>query len=133
MLIHKIMHLLHEGLNPAKVFGRKAGEKYLVDKMKKEFTLVKKPCGNSITSINNIVVHIVTQILARKIMRKCHADGVFTPVVSLAAQCVKGMQFNWSRNLCNEFLMNFTRSGMRSSPSTIRGCFSPSHWSHGRS
>lgn len=29
------------------------------------------------------------------------------PVISLVSQCVEGVQFNWSRYLCNEFLANF--------------------------
>ena len=37
MLIHRITHLPHEGLNPAKEFGRNAGERDLVEKMKKKF------------------------------------------------------------------------------------------------
>lgn len=63
MLIHRIAHLLHEGLNPAKEFDRKAREKDLADKMKKEFALVKNPCRYSIMSINDLAVQISTQIL----------------------------------------------------------------------
>lgn len=37
MLIHRITHLLHEGLNFAKDFGRKTGERDLAEKMKKKF------------------------------------------------------------------------------------------------
>jgi len=39
-------------------------------------------------------------------MMKCLADEILTHVVSLATQCVKGVQFNWSRYLCQEFLEN---------------------------
>lgn len=37
-------------------------------------------------------------------MRKCHADEVSTLVVTLAAQCTEGVQFNWSDYLHGEFL-----------------------------
>ena len=39
-------------------------------------------------------------------MRKFCADEVLELVVSLAAQCAKGVQFNWARYLCQEFLAN---------------------------
>lgn len=40
-------------------------------------------------------------------MRKCYTYEVSTLVISFAAQCVEGVQFNWVRYLCSEFLMNF--------------------------
>ena len=51
-------------------------------------------------------VKIDTQILANKVMRKCHADEVLVPMILLVAQCAEGMQFNWSCYLCSEFLVN---------------------------
>lgn len=39
-------------------------------------------------------------------MRKCHVDEVPMPVISLAAQCTEGVQFNWKNYLCCEFLAN---------------------------
>lgn len=64
MVIHRITHLLHESLNLAKDFGRKADERDLVEKMKKKFELVKNLCGYSFTSINDPTMKISTQILA---------------------------------------------------------------------
>jgi len=40
-------------------------------------------------------------------MRKCRVDDVPTPVIALAAQCVVGVQFNWSNYLRGVFLVNF--------------------------
>ena len=42
MLIHRIIHLPYDGLNPAKEFGGKTREKDLAERMKKEFNLGKK-------------------------------------------------------------------------------------------
>ena len=67
------------------IFGRKCGEQALAEAMKEKFTLVKKPLGYAISSINDLVVKVATQILARKVMRKCHADEVSAPIVALAA------------------------------------------------
>jgi len=91
MLIHQIMLLLHSGLNLGKEFGRRMIERNLIEKMKEKFKLVKKPHGYSITSITNPAVQVATQIIAGKVMRKCHADEVLAPVISLAAQCTKGV------------------------------------------
>jgi len=85
MLIHGITHLPHEGLNPAKEFGGKTREKELFERMKKDSELVKKPCGYSISFISDPAVQLAAQILVGKVMRKCHADEVLVPVMSLAA------------------------------------------------
>jgi len=55
-----------------------------VDQMKSDFRLVKKSRGYTISSISDGVVQFVAQILVGKIMPKCCADEVMTPVVSLA-------------------------------------------------
>ena len=97
ILSHRIMLLPHEGLNSAKEFGGKASEHDLAENMKKKFELLKKLHGYSITSINDLVVKISTKIIVGKVMRKCRMDEVSVPVISLGAQCMEGMQFNWSR------------------------------------
>jgi len=60
ILIHKITHLPHEALNPAKEFRGKVGKRDLAKKMKKNFELVKKPRSYSIMSINNPTMNIST-------------------------------------------------------------------------
>lgn len=42
MFIHRITKLPYKGVDPAKEFGGKNGEKELTDKMKMEFGLIKK-------------------------------------------------------------------------------------------
>lgn len=75
--------------------------------MKTKYKLEKKKRGYSITSIKDKRVHIATQLLASKVIRKCRIDEVLAPVVVLAEQCVEGVQFNWVKFLCEEFLLNF--------------------------
>lgn len=53
MLIHRIKNLPYKGVDPAKEFGGKSGEKEMEDKMKAEFGLVNKSCGYSIHSIKD--------------------------------------------------------------------------------
>jgi len=74
--------------------------------MKKKIKLEKKKRGYVISSINNNVIRVMTQILAGKVMRKCHADEVPTPVVALPMQCTEVVQFNYSEYLCKEFMEN---------------------------
>lgn len=82
-------------------------EHNLAEKMKNKFKLVKKLHRYSITSIIDPAVKIAMQILTLKVMRKCLTDEVSAPVVSLAAQCMEGVQFNWVHYFCREFLANY--------------------------
>ena len=52
--------------------------------MKKKYKLEKKKRGYAISSINNKLVKVVTQILAGNVMRKCRTDEVPMLVVALA-------------------------------------------------
>lgn len=52
--------------------------------MKEKFNLMKKLHGYAISSIYDPAVKVATQILARKLMRKCHVDEVSEPVVTFA-------------------------------------------------
>ena len=77
-----------------------------MEAMKKKYKLKKKKRGYAISSIKDKGVRIATQLLASKVMRKCHGDEVSAPVVALAEQCVEGVQFNWVEFLYKEFLLN---------------------------
>ena len=83
--------LPHSRLNLAMTFGEKMSEHDLAIRIKDKFKLAKKPHGYSISSRTNPAIKVATQILARKIMRKWRVDEVLTPVVSLVAQCAKGV------------------------------------------
>lgn len=106
MLIHWITLLPHSGLNSAKEFGGKMSERDLIEKMKDKFKLMKKLLRYSITFIIDPMVKISMQILVGKVMRKFCMDKVPVIMISLAAQCVEGVQFNWACYLCSEFLVN---------------------------
>lgn len=109
-LIHRITQLLYTGEHLAMMFGRKDGKQVLVEAMKEKLKLVEKPQVYSILSIYNPAVKVVMQILVGKVMRKCHIDEVPTLVITLVAQCVEGVHFNWVFYLCSEFLMNYNKA-----------------------
>ena len=69
----------------AMAFGRKIGETNLTEAMKDKFKLYKKPRGYAITSIFDLAVKVVMQILVGNVMRRCHVDEVSAPVIALAA------------------------------------------------
>jgi len=83
-LIHRITQVLYTGENPAMMFGRKGGKQAILEAMEEKFKLVKKPQGYAISSIYNPIVKVTTQILVGKVMRKCRADEVPTPVIMFA-------------------------------------------------
>jgi len=93
-LIHRITRLPYLGEDLANILEGKGGELALAESMKKKFKLEKKKRGYSISNINNPPVKVETQILARKVMRKCRANEVPAHVIALAVQCAEGVQFN---------------------------------------
>lgn len=106
MVIHRIMHLSYKGGNLAKEFGGKNREKDITKRMKRDYNLLKKLWAYSIISVTDPTVQLVAQILAGKVKRKCRVDEVSMPIVSLFAQCMKGIQFNWAWYPYQEFLAN---------------------------
>lgn len=104
-LIHKISWLPCKGKYPTTIVG-KGSDLTLAESMKAKYKLEKKRTGYVISSIKDNVVHVVTQLLARKVMRKCRTDEVPAPMVALDKQCMEGVKFNWAKFLCDEFLIN---------------------------
>lgn len=74
--------------------------------MKKKYKMQKNKRDYTINSIKDKVLHISTQLLVGKVLRKCHEDEVPAPLVALVEQCMKEVQFNWAEFLYEEFLAN---------------------------
>jgi len=104
-LIHHISQLPCKGKDHATT-TRKGNDLALTEAMKAKYKLEKKKRGYAISSSKDKWVHVATQLLVGKIMKKFHANEVLAPVVVLAEQCAEGVQFNWSKFLCKEFLTN---------------------------
>jgi len=85
MLIHRITWIPYSRLNPTMEFGGNTYECNLAEQMMDNSKLAKKSRGYSISSIIDPAVKLATQILAGKIMLKCHVDEMPQPVISLAA------------------------------------------------
>jgi len=73
-LIHYISWLPCKGKDPVTISG-KGIDLALAETMKEKYKLEKKNRGYAISSIKDKRVHITTQLLANKIMRKCCTDG----------------------------------------------------------
>jgi len=104
-LIHRISRLPCKGKYPVEIFG-KSRDLALAEAMKNTYKLEKKKRGYVISSIKYKRGHVVTQLLAGKVMRKCRGDEVLALVIALEKQCAKGVPFNWAEFLCKEFLTN---------------------------
>lgn len=89
-LIHRISLLPYKGKDPMKI-ARKSGNLDVAEAMKKTYKLEKKKRCYTNKSIKDKGVHIATQLLANKVMRKFHRDEVLVPVVVLAEQCIEGV------------------------------------------
>jgi len=92
-LIHRISWLPYTGRDPVEIAST-SGDLAIAEAMKKKYKLEKKQRGYIITRIQDKGVHVVTQLLARTMMRKCHANEVPTTVIVLTEQCAKGVRFN---------------------------------------
>lgn len=82
------------------------GDLMMTEALNEKYKLEKKQRGYVISSIQDKAVCIATQLLAGKVMRKCHENEVPTVVFALAKQCAEGEWLNWSQFLCDEFLTN---------------------------
>ena len=109
-LIDKITRLPCKGEDPTNISKGKIDDLAIAQAIKKKFKLEKKKQGHAISSIKKLAFKVVTQILARKVMRKCHADEVPAPMVAVAVQCAEGVQFNWVNYQCDEFLVNYRKA-----------------------
>jgi len=94
MLIRRITRLPYQGRGPIEESVDKNQENAMTYTMKDKFGIIKMSCGYDINSIRDQGVRFTKHILARKIMRKFKENEVLVTMVSLAAYCSVGVQFN---------------------------------------
>jgi glutamate synthase domain-containing protein 2 len=61
------------------------------------------------------------QVLACKLLRKCHKDQVPTGVIETTEKCVTGVQMNWATFLVNQFLMDCREAQDKGTNSIMHG------------
>ena len=84
-LIHHVSRLPYKGKDLATISEGKGSDLAFAEAMKPKYKLEKKKRGYAISIIKDKEVHMATQIMAGKVMRKCHADEVLVLVVTLAS------------------------------------------------
>lgn len=89
-LIHHISQLPCKREDPADILEGKRNELAVTKAMKKKYKLEKKKRGYAISSMKEKVVHVVTQILVGKFIRKSLVDEVPTVVVALIDNLWRG-------------------------------------------
>jgi hypothetical protein len=58
-------------------------------------------------SIKDDTVRFVTQVLACKLLRKCHKDQVSVRFITTMEKFTSGVMMNWSTFLVNKVLMEY--------------------------
>jgi hypothetical protein len=95
MLFNQIIELSMQGPGPQDYYPRKTVDCALSQKIKEAYGNVEKVTrGYKVTSINNGIVHLACQMIARKLVRKNRSTQVSSFVVDLAGKCVEGVQMN---------------------------------------
>lgn len=105
-LVDRVSHLPCDERDPRQITDR-SNYVAMIERLKKKYKLTKGQRAYIIDSISNKEVHVTTQFLARKVMRKCCGTEVLVVVIALAKECAAGVRFNWSQFLCEDFLTNF--------------------------
>jgi len=90
-LIHYISWLPCKGKDLATIAEGKGNDLALTEAMKVKYKLEKKKRGYAISNIKEKWVRVATQLLAGKVMRKCHTNEVPALVVALAKQRMEGV------------------------------------------
>jgi hypothetical protein len=73
------------------ILDNKSKEKALAKEMKKKYGTARGKMGIIIKRINNAATQLGANILAYKLLRKCHKDEVLTGVIAVATQCTEGI------------------------------------------
>lgn len=124
-LIHRNTQLACKGEDPTNISEGKSDDLAIAEAMKKKFKLEMKKIGYAISSINNAVIKFATQILARKVVRKCHADEVPTQVVHLPHNAQKGSSLTMRITCVGSCWKTVARHRSRGRLSTMHGFYYP--------
>jgi hypothetical protein len=94
-LIHRIIRLSMQGLDPQDFYRGKAADRALAQTIKETYDDVEKGTrGYKVVSIQNGVVRLACQLIAGKLVRKNRPTQVTGFVIDLARKCVEGLQMN---------------------------------------
>jgi len=74
----------------------KSNDVGMIEWLKKTYKLTNGMQGYVIDSISDNAVQVATQLLARKVMRKCRSFEISIIFIALAEECATGVRFNWS-------------------------------------
>jgi hypothetical protein len=88
-LIAQIIGLPTQGEGPFPLFMGKANEKALLERIKEKYGTYRGMCGLDVVSINDYTVRFVSQVLACKLLRKCHKHQVPARAIGTMEKCWK--------------------------------------------
>jgi hypothetical protein len=90
-------------MDPTLILDDKSKEKALAEEMKNKYGTTRGTRGIIIKQIRNTTTQLGTNILACKLLIKCHKDEVPAGVIAVAAQCAEGTSMIWAPYLLNLF------------------------------
>jgi hypothetical protein len=85
------------------ILFNKAGERALSKEMKEKFQNFRGKVELDVKNISDDNVWFATQVLTRKLLRKCWKDEVLDVVIAVVEKCIEGVQMNWDTFLVNPF------------------------------
>jgi hypothetical protein len=81
------------GTQPHEYLENKAHEKEIIELVKEQFGTNRGNRGIVLRDINDNVTRFSNNIMACKLLRKCRKEESPTRVITIAAQCAKGVMF----------------------------------------
>jgi hypothetical protein len=106
-LIAFIIGLPSNGEKPAQYLDDKTKEKALTEEMKKTCGMERGSCKIILKRISNIITRMATQLMACKLLHKCHKEEVPIGVVVAVTQCTHNTMLSWVPYLLNLFLDDY--------------------------
>lgn len=91
--------------NTKEGIGKKYEQRIAYD-VREKYHVAHNQRGFQVDTISDLGTHMGTLLLSCKLMHKCQASIIPAYVIQLTGRCEKGVFFNWSQYLVDEFLDN---------------------------
>lgn len=101
--MHQITGLPHIGEDPVESLKAKDGD---VQQLYAKYNTHR---GARIDFIDNQTIRFTTQLLACKLLRKCHKDKCPLGVILATKRCATGVRMAWANYMVNEFISELCR------------------------
>jgi hypothetical protein len=105
-MIAKVTRLPTIDAQPEECLDKRASEKEIVELVKAQFGTSRGNEGIVLKDIDDNATRFANKLMDFKLLRKYRKEEAPAGVIVVAAQCVKGVMFNWAPYLLNQFLVD---------------------------